>query len=112
MPDYDICRIPSQCGYDSDNETVEGEIGKVGVAVDTLRDLEVIFEAFTQDQDLDKIATNMTINAPANILIAMYVALADKRKIPLAKLKGTPQNDILKEFVSREAHTFFLQDLQ
>jgi len=98
--------LPTQCGYDSDNETVEGEIGKVGVAVDTLRDLEVIFEAFTQDQDLDKIATNMTINAPANILIAMYVALADKRKIPLAKLKGTPQNDILKEFVSRGTYIF------
>ena len=98
--------LPTQCGYDSDNEMVEGEVGKVGVAVDTLRDLEVICEAFTGENDLDKVATNMTINAPANILIAMYVALAEKRGIPMAKLKGTPQNDTLKEFVSRGTYIF------
>jgi len=98
--------LPTQCGYDSDNKTVEGEVGKVGVAIDSLRDFEVIFEAFTQEQDLDKIATNITINAPANILIAMYIALAEKRGIPISKLKGTPQNDILKEFVSRGTYIF------
>ena len=98
--------LPTQCGYDSDNPTVEGEVGKVGVAIDTLRDFEVIFEAFTGDQDLDKIATNMTMNAAANILIAMYIALAEKRGIPMAKLKGTPQNDILKEHVSRGTYIF------
>jgi len=98
--------LPTQCGYDSDNEIVEGEIGKVGVAVDTLRDFEVIFEAFTGNLDLDKIATNMTINAPANNLVAMYVALAEKRGVSLAKLKGTPQNDILKEFISRGTYIF------
>lgn len=98
--------LPTQCGYDSDNEMVEGEVGKVGVAIDSLRDFEVIYEAFTGEQDLDKIATNITINAPANILIAMYLALADKRGISYAKLKGTPQNDILKEFVSRGTYIF------
>jgi len=98
--------LPTQCGYDSDNEIVEGEVGKVGVAVDTLRDFEVIFEPFIGEQDLDNIATNMTINAPANILVAMYLALAEKRGIPMAKLKGTPQNDILKEFVSRGTYIF------
>ncbi len=98
--------LPTQCGYDSDNEAVEGEVGKVGVAIDSLRDFEVIYQAFTGDQDLDKIATNITINAPANILVAMYIALAEKRGIPLAKLKGTPQNDILKEFVSRGTYIF------
>jgi methylmalonyl-CoA mutase N-terminal domain/subunit len=98
--------LPTQCGYDSDNDMVEGEIGKVGVAVDTFRDVEVVFEAFTGDQDLDKIATNMTINAPANILVAMYIVLAEKRGISLAKLKGTPQNDILKEFISRGTYIF------
>jgi methylmalonyl-CoA mutase N-terminal domain/subunit len=98
--------LPTQCGYDSDNKAVEGEVGKVGVAIDTLRDFEVIFEAFTGDQDLDKIATNMTMNAAANILIAMYIALAEKRGIPMSKLKGTPQNDILKEFVSRGTYIF------
>ena len=98
--------LPTQCGYDSDNEMVEGEVGKVGVAIDTLRDFEVIFEAFTGEQDLDKIATNITINAPANILVAMYVALAEKRGIPMAKLRSTPQNDILKEFVSRGTYIF------
>ena len=98
--------LPTQCGYDSDNEIVEGEIGKVGVAVDTLRDFEVIFEAFTGNLDLDKIATNMTINAPANILIAMYIAVAEKRGVSLTKLKGTPQNDILKEFISRGTYIF------
>jgi len=98
--------LPTQCGYDSDNETVEGEVGKVGVAIDTLRDFEVIYEAFTGEQDLDRIATNITINAAANILVAMYIALAEKRGIPMAKLRCTPQNDILKEFVSRGTYIF------
>ncbi len=98
--------LPTQCGYDSDTDAVEGEVGKVGVAIDSLRDLEVIFEAFTGDQDVDKVATNMTINAPANILVAMYIALTEKRGIPMAKLKCTPQNDILKEFVSRGTYIF------
>ncbi len=98
--------LPTQCGYDSDNEMVEGEVGKVGVAIDTLRDFEIIFEAFTGDQDVDRIATNITMNAAANIMVAMYIALAEKRGIPMAKLKCTPQNDILKEFVSRGTYIF------
>ena len=98
--------LPTQCGYDSDTEMVEGEVGKVGVAIDTLRDFEVIYEAFTGEQDLDRIATNITISAAANILVAMYIALAEKRGIPMAKLRCTPQNDILKEFVSRGTYIF------
>ncbi|MDY6918330.1 MAG: methylmalonyl-CoA mutase family protein [Chloroflexota bacterium] len=98
--------LPTQCGYDSDNPVVAGEVGKVGVAVDTLRDFEVLFEAFTGEKDLDKISSNFTINAPANIYIAMYLALADKRGIPYNKLRGTPQNDILKEYVGRGTYIF------
>ncbi|MDY7033674.1 MAG: methylmalonyl-CoA mutase family protein [Thermodesulfobacteriota bacterium] len=98
--------LPTQCGYDSDNEMVEGEVGKVGVAIDTLRDFEIIFEAFTGEQDLDRIATNITINASVGIMIAMYIALAEKRGIPMTKLRGTPQNDILKEFVSRGTYIY------
>jgi len=98
--------LPTQIGYDSDNPLVQGEVGKVGVAVDTLREMEVIYEAFVDDRDLDKIASNWTINAPVNIILAMYIALAEKRGIPLDKLRGTPQNDILKEFVARGTYIF------
>ncbi|MFC1924941.1 methylmalonyl-CoA mutase family protein [Chloroflexota bacterium] len=98
--------LPTQCGYDSDDPVSQGEVGKVGVAVDTLNDVEIIYEAFTGDNELDKIASNFTINAPANVILAMYVALAKKRGIPLDKLKGTPQNDILKEFVARGTYIF------
>ena len=78
----------------------------MGVAVDTLRDFEVIFEAFTGEMDLDKIASNFTINAPANVILAMYFVLAEKRGVPLEKLAGTPQNDILKEIVGRGTYIF------
>ncbi|MDY6843261.1 MAG: methylmalonyl-CoA mutase family protein, partial [Thermodesulfobacteriota bacterium] len=98
--------LPSQICYDSDHPLAEGEVGKVGVAVDTLHDFETIYEAFTGDKDLDKIASNFTINAPANIILAMYFTLAEKRGIPLEKLVATPQNDILKEFVSRGTYIF------
>ncbi|MFZ5632975.1 MAG: methylmalonyl-CoA mutase family protein [Bacillota bacterium] len=98
--------LPTQCGYDSDNPVARGEVGKVGVCVDTLRDFEVIYESYTGDLDLDKIASNFTINAPANIIIAFYAALAEKRGIPLEKLRATPQNDILKEFVARGTYIF------
>ena len=93
--------LPTQCGYDSDSQWGDGEVGRVGVAVDTFRDFEVIYEAYTGDLDIDKVPSNFTINAPAAVIIAMYVALAEKRGIPLEKLRGTPQNDILKEFVGR-----------
>lgn len=98
--------LPTQIGYDSDNPLAKGEVGKVGVAVDTLRDMEIIYEAFVGDMDLDKIASNWTINAPANIILAMYIALAEKRGIPQEKLRGTPQNDILKEIVARGTYIF------
>jgi len=98
--------LPTQCGYDSDHTMARGEVGKVGVAVDTLRDFEVVYEAFTGENDLDKIASNWTINAPCNVILAMYIALAEKRGIALDKLRGTPQNDILKEFVARGTYIF------
>ncbi len=98
--------LPTQIGYDSDHPMAKGEVGKVGVAVDSLRDFEVIYEAFVGNMDLDKIASNWTINAPANIILGMYIALAEKRGIPQEKLRGTPQNDILKEFIARGTYIF------
>jgi methylmalonyl-CoA mutase, N-terminal domain len=98
--------LPTQLGYDSDSPMAEGEVGRTGVAVSTLRDFEVIYEAFTGEMEIDRIASNFTINAPANMIIAMYVALAEKRGIPIEKLRATPQNDILKEFVGRGAYIF------
>jgi methylmalonyl-CoA mutase N-terminal domain/subunit len=98
--------LPTQCGYDSDSPMAEGEVGRVGVAVDTLRDFEVIYEAFTGELDLDRIASNYTFNAPVNMIMAMYIALAGKRGISMEKLRATPQNDILKEFVGRGNYIF------
>ncbi|MFH1757761.1 MAG: methylmalonyl-CoA mutase family protein, partial [Pseudomonadota bacterium] len=98
--------LPTQCGYDSDNHLAAGEVGRVGVAVDTLQDMEIIFEAFSGENDIDRTASNFTINAPANIIMSMYLAMADKRGIPWEKLRATPQNDILKEFVARGTYIF------
>jgi len=98
--------LVTQCGYDSDNPLMAGEVGKVGVAIDTLRDLEVIYEPYQGDLNLDRIASNFTINAPAIYFIAMYAALAEKRGIPLDRLQATPQNDILKEYIARGAYIF------
>jgi len=98
--------LPTQCGYDSDSSMASGEVGKVGVAIDTLRDFETIYEAFTGEREIDRIASDYTINAPANIIIAMYIALAEKRGISMEKLRATPQNDILKEFVGRGTYIF------
>ena len=98
--------LPTQCGYDSDNPRSEGEVGKVGVAIDSLKDFEIIYEPYTGDLDLDKIASNFTINAPAVVIISMYAKLAEKRGISLNKLRGTPQNDILKEYVGRGTYIY------
>ncbi len=98
--------LPTQCGYDSDNPLVSGDVGKVGVAVDTLRDFEIIYEAYQGEMDLDRIASNYTINSPANIIMAMYFALAEKRGIPLGKLRSTPQNNVLKEYIARGTYIF------
>jgi len=89
--------LPTQCGMDSDDPQAEGEVGRVGMAVDTLRDFEIAFEGV----DLERITVSLTINGAAAILIAMYLAMAEKRGYDLAKLRGTAQNDILKEFVGR-----------
>ena len=89
--------LPTQCGLDSDDPLAEGEVGRVGMAIDTLRDVEVAFEGI----DLDRITVSLTINGSASILIAMYLAMAERRGFDVAKLRGTAQNDILKEFVGR-----------
>ncbi len=101
--------LPTQCGYDSDAPEARGEVGKTGVAIDTLRDFEVLYEPFTGEADLDRINSAWTINPMANVILAMYIAIAKKRGIPIAKLNCTPQNDILKECVSRGTHIFPLK---
>jgi len=94
--------LPTQCGLDSDDAASDGEIGRVGMAVDTLRDFEVAFDGI----DLDKITVSLTINGAAAILIAMYLAMAEKRGFDLKRLRGTAQNDILKEYVGRGTWVF------
>jgi methylmalonyl-CoA mutase N-terminal domain/subunit len=94
--------LPTQIGYDSDDPIAEGEIGKVGVAIDTLKDMEILFDQI----DLGKVSTSMTINAPAAILLAMYIAVAEKQGVPADKLNGTIQNDILKEYAARGTYIF------
>src|SRR5437867_7701489 len=89
--------LPTQCGYDSDHPDVEEEVGRVGVALDTLADAEILFDQIP----LDAISTSMTINGTAAILLAFYVAVGEKQGVDRAKLRGTIQNDILKEYVSR-----------
>ena len=91
--------FPTLMGYDSDSPRSLGEVGMVGVAVDTLRDMEVLFDEIP----LDKVTTSMTINGPAAVLLGFYIALADKRGIPRDKIGGTVQNDCLKEFIAQHA---------
>ncbi|MFH2066998.1 MAG: methylmalonyl-CoA mutase family protein [Pseudomonadota bacterium] len=98
--------LVTQCGYDSDSPFAEGEVGRVGVAIDTFRDFATIYEPYTGALEIDKVPSNFTINAPAAVIIAMYAVLADKRGISPAALKGTPQNDILKEFIARGTYIF------
>jgi methylmalonyl-CoA mutase N-terminal domain/subunit len=99
-------QLPTQCGYDSDHPKAQGEVGKTGVAIDSLMDMETIYEPYTGDKGLDKIASNWTINGPASMILAMYIAIAQKQGISLAKLRGTLQNDILKEYVGRGTYIF------
>lgn len=94
--------LPTQLGYDSDDPMSLGEVGKVGVAIDTLADMELLFDRIP----LDRISTSMTINSPAIILLAMYVAVAEKQGVNADKLRGTIQNDILKEYVARGTYIF------
>ena len=94
--------LPTQCGLDSDDPAAEGEVGRVGMAVDSLRDFEIAFDGI----DLDKITVSLTINGSAAILIAMYLAMAEKKGFDVNGLRGTAQNDILKEFVGRGTWIF------
>jgi methylmalonyl-CoA mutase N-terminal domain/subunit len=94
--------FPTQVGYDCDHPLALGEVGKVGVSVTTLKDMEVLFDGIP----LDKVTTSMTINAPANVLLAMYIVVGQKQGVDLANLGGTVQNDILKEYVARGMYIF------
>ena len=96
---FDLC---TQLGYDSDHSMSRGEVGKVGVAIDSLADMEILFDGIP----LDKVSTSMTINAPATIILAMYIAVAEKQNVSKNRLKGTIQNDILKEYIARGTYIF------
>src|SRR5215475_8691768 len=94
--------LPTQIGMDSDHALAAGEVGRVGVAIDSLEDMETLFDGIP----LDKVSTSMTINATAAILLCLYVAVAKKQGAPLAKLSGTVQNDILKEYIARGTYIY------
>jgi methylmalonyl-CoA mutase N-terminal domain/subunit len=94
--------LPTQMGYDSDQPMAEGEVGKVGVAIDSLADMERLFEGI----ELQKVSTSMTINSTASILLCMYVAIAKKQNADLKKIAGTIQNDILKEYIARGTYIY------
>jgi methylmalonyl-CoA mutase N-terminal domain/subunit len=90
--------MPTLMGYDTDSPMARGECGKCGVAIDTLQDMEILFDGLP----IDRITTSMTINPPASVIWAMYIAMAEKRGIPRNKLGGTIQNDMLKEFAAQK----------
>ena len=94
--------LPTQLGYDSDDPLSMGEVGKVGVAIDTLADMETMFDGIP----LDQVSTSMTINAPASVLVAMYAVVGQKQGVPLDRIAGTAQNDVLKEYVARGTYIY------
>ena len=94
--------LPTQIGYDSDHPLAQGEVGKVGVAIDSVKDMEVLFDQIP----LEQVSTSMTINAPASILLAMYLVVGENKGVTPDKLNGTIQNDILKEYTSRGTYIF------
>ena len=94
--------LPTQMGYDSDDSMAAGEVGKAGVAIDSLRDMERVFEGIP----LDEVSTSMTINAPAAVLLAMYIAVGDQQGVDRAELRGTIQNDVLKEYIARNTYIY------
>ncbi|MHB8621325.1 MAG: methylmalonyl-CoA mutase family protein, partial [Chloroflexota bacterium] len=94
--------LPTQSGYDSDSGFAEGEVGKVGVVIDSLADTEALLSGIP----LDKVSTSMTINAPAAILLAMYVVTGEKQGVPSSQLNGTIQNDVLKEYIARGLYIY------
>jgi methylmalonyl-CoA mutase N-terminal domain/subunit len=94
--------LPSQMGYDSSHPVAQGEVGRVGVAIDSLEDMRALFRGI----DLGRVSTSMTINSTAAILLALYIAVADEQGVPRSRLAGTVQNDILKEYVARGTYIF------
>jgi methylmalonyl-CoA mutase, N-terminal domain len=94
--------LPTQLGYDSDDERAAGEVGRTGVAIDSLADMELLFDRIP----LDKVSTSMTINAPAALLLLLYELVAEEQGVPPEKLRGTVQNDILKEYIARGNYIF------
>ena len=94
--------MPTIMGYDSDHPRSEGEVGRLGVAIDSLADMEILFDGIP----LDKVSTSMTINAPASILLAMYIAVAEKQGVGPDQISGTIQNDILKEYIAQKSYIF------
>jgi methylmalonyl-CoA mutase N-terminal domain/subunit len=94
--------LPTQIGYDSDSPLADGEVGKVGVAIDSLADMETLFEGIP----LERVSTSMTINAPAAVLLAMYIVVAERQGASRAAISGTIQNDILKEYIARGTYIF------
>ncbi|MEF8782530.1 MAG: methylmalonyl-CoA mutase family protein [Haloarculaceae archaeon] len=94
--------LPTQMGHDSDDPIAAGEVGKTGVAIDSLRDMERVFDGIP----LDEVSTSMTINAPASVLLAMYIAVGDKQGVDREQLRGTIQNDVLKEYIARNTYIY------
>lgn len=94
--------LPTQMGYDSDADMAAGEVGKSGVAIDSLSDMKTVFEGIP----LDEVSTSMTINAPASVLLAMYIAVGDEQGVPREELRGTIQNDLLKEYIARNTYIY------
>ena len=94
--------LPTQMGYDSDHAMAAGEVGKTGVAIDSLDDMETVFDGIP----LDEVSTSMTINAPASVLLAMYIAVGDKQGVDREALRGTIQNDVLKEYIARNTFIY------
>jgi methylmalonyl-CoA mutase N-terminal domain/subunit len=94
--------LPTQMGYDSDHSLAKGEVGKVGVAISSLEDMEIVLN----DLPLSEISTSMTINSTASILLCLYISVADKKNVDRKKLRGTIQNDILKEYMARGTYVF------
>ncbi len=94
--------LPTQIGYDSDDPMAEAEVGQVGVAIDSLQDMEVMFDGIP----LDQVSTSMTINAPAAVLVALYLAVAEKQGVASAEIMGTAQNDVLKEYIARGTYIY------
>lgn len=94
--------MPTIMGYDSDHPRAKGEVGRCGVAIASLADMETLFDGIP----LDKISTSMTINAPAGVLLAFYIAVGEKQGVPSGKLRGTIQNDLLKEYIAQKSWIF------